>query len=96
MQGHFIAYNIMICQDFVPHYARKNARPKFIIKLDLQKAYDIVECGFIEEILNAFQFPELIRKIIMNCVTTPRFTLITDSFILFQYGYYFFGSGFGC
>lgn len=47
VQGRYIVHNVMVVQDLVKAYARKNAKPSYTIKLDLQKAYDTVDWGSI-------------------------------------------------
>lgn len=48
IHGRFIAYNVMVCQDVVKGYSRKNFRLGFIIKMDMKKAYDSIGLRFME------------------------------------------------
>ncbi|XP_074314781.1 uncharacterized protein LOC141650580 [Silene latifolia] len=75
VKGRSILENILICQDLVRMYNRKAASPRCMFKLDLQKAYDSIEWGFLEQMLVALNFPEKFRHLILQCVTTPSYTL---------------------
>ncbi|XP_074318562.1 uncharacterized protein LOC141655376 [Silene latifolia] len=49
--------------------------PRCMFKLDLQKAYDTIEWQFVDQMLQALNFPDHFRKLIMLCITTPSYTL---------------------
>uniref|UniRef100_A0A803Q2C4 Reverse transcriptase domain-containing protein n=1 Tax=Cannabis sativa TaxID=3483 RepID=A0A803Q2C4_CANSA len=70
VNGRYIAHNVLVCQDLVRLYARKNFKPSCMMKIDLRKAYDTVEWGFLEEMLMEFGFPDHFIKLIMICIMT--------------------------
>ncbi|KAL2898143.1 hypothetical protein RDABS01_039925, partial [Bienertia sinuspersici] len=71
VHGRYIVHNIMVCQDLVRRYGRKNNSPSCMIKLDLRKAYDTVEWEFIEEMLRAMNLPNLFVEWIMDVLVPP-------------------------
>lgn len=76
VHSRYIAYNIIICQDLVKQYGRKSMAPGCLIKLDIKKAYDTVEWEFIDEMIQALNFPNDFRKLVMTCLTTLAFSLM--------------------
>ncbi|XP_074304878.1 uncharacterized protein LOC141639720 [Silene latifolia] len=74
-KGRDIVDNILICHDLVRLYKRKVCSPRCIMKVDLKKAYSSVEWKFIEQMLQALKFPDKMVKWIMECVSTPWFTI---------------------
>ena len=50
-------HNILIIQDIVKHYGKKNVCPNCLMKIDLQKAYDTVHRNFLDKMLHSLLFP---------------------------------------
>ncbi|XP_074283121.1 uncharacterized protein LOC141607666 [Silene latifolia] len=75
VKGRSIIENVLICQDIVHLYARKAVTPRCLFKIDLQKAYDTIEWEFIEQMLHGLNFPQHFIQLVMQCVTTPTYTL---------------------
>ncbi|XP_062103730.1 uncharacterized protein LOC133814836 [Humulus lupulus] len=70
-QGAFIkhrslAYNVLIFQDLIKGYNRKNSSPRCAMKIDLSKAYDSIDWDFLENLLNALCFPSRFIRWIMH------------------------------
>lgn len=49
-----------------------------MIKLDIKKAYDNVEWGFIEEMMGALQLPAQYTALVMTCNTTLAFSFMIN------------------
>lgn len=78
IQDRLITHNILICQDLVKNYGRKNTSSGCIMKMDMKKAYDSIYWNFLEDMLVALKFPDKFVKIIMECVCSPRYSLMLN------------------
>ncbi|KAL2944091.1 LINE-1 retrotransposable element ORF2 protein [Bienertia sinuspersici] len=78
VHGRYIIHNIMVCQDMVRGYGRKNTAPGCIIKLDIKKAYDTINWEFLEEMLSALGFPDTFTRWIMTCVRSAQYSLVIN------------------
>lgn len=77
VHGRFIAHNIMVCRDH-RHYNRKNNGACCFFKLDFKKAYDTLEWEFLKEMLQGLGFTPRFISMVMECVTTPKFSLMLN------------------
>ncbi|XP_062085617.1 uncharacterized protein LOC133791714 [Humulus lupulus] len=80
-QGAFIKnrqlpHNILILQDILCGYTRKNISPQCVLKIDLSKAYDFIDWVFIKDILTAFCFPGRFIQWIMTSLAGTSYTLM--------------------
>uniref|UniRef100_A0A803Q992 Reverse transcriptase domain-containing protein n=1 Tax=Cannabis sativa TaxID=3483 RepID=A0A803Q992_CANSA len=73
-----IAHNILIFQDLIKHYGRKNVTPRCAFKIDLSKAYDTVDWNFLEHLLAGLNFPNRFTNWIMVCLKGTSYTLMMN------------------
>jgi hypothetical protein len=61
-------------------HARMKGKQGFMmaIKLDMSKAYDRVEWGFLEAVLEKLGFDRRWINLIMMCVTTMHYTILVN------------------
>uniref|UniRef100_A0A803PTQ2 Reverse transcriptase domain-containing protein n=1 Tax=Cannabis sativa TaxID=3483 RepID=A0A803PTQ2_CANSA len=78
VQGRSIAHNVMILQDLLKNYKRKNTSPRCALKIDISKAYDTVDWDFLEDLLNAFKLPRKFVDMVMICVRNTSYTLLMN------------------
>uniref|UniRef100_A0A803Q0X5 Reverse transcriptase domain-containing protein n=1 Tax=Cannabis sativa TaxID=3483 RepID=A0A803Q0X5_CANSA len=68
----------MILQDLLKNYNRKNISQRCIIKVDISKAYDTVNCDFLEALLNAFRMLARFISWIMTCLRATSYTILMN------------------
>nr|GEV86720.1 hypothetical protein [Tanacetum cinerariifolium] len=73
--GRRISDNVLLTQELMCNYHRKRRPSRCAFKVDIQKAYDTVEWGFIRSILVGFGFHPTMVDWIMVCVTTTSYSI---------------------
>ncbi|KAL0455553.1 UNVERIFIED_CONTAM: LINE-1 retrotransposable element O protein [Sesamum latifolium] len=73
--GRSIGDNILLAQELFYGYNQQRLPPRCALKVDLRKAYDTVEWDFLRAVLTLFGFPEQFIGWIVECVTTPSFSV---------------------
>ncbi|GKB10506.1 RNA-directed DNA polymerase, eukaryota, reverse transcriptase zinc-binding domain protein [Tanacetum coccineum] len=76
--------NILVTQELLRGYNRKNGVKRCALKIDLQKAYDTFNWTFMESIMQKFGFHPKMVKFIMTCITTSSFSIYVHGT---SYGY---------
>lgn len=62
--------NMIITQEIINSMSLKKGKVGYmVIKIDLEKTYDILEWHFIWNVLNLYQFLNCLINLIINCVT---------------------------
>jgi len=74
-KGRELLFNILMCQDITRGYARLGISPRCIMKVDLRKAFDLVDWGFIHELLQSLKFPTQFVKWIMACLSSVTYVM---------------------
>ncbi|XP_074290503.1 uncharacterized protein LOC141617216 [Silene latifolia] len=85
IRGRSIVENILICQDLIRCYNRQSASPRFMLKVDLKKAYDSLNWEFLEQMLISLNFPQQFTGKIMECVRSASYSLSLNGEI---FGYF--------
>ncbi|XP_074319911.1 uncharacterized protein LOC141656761 [Silene latifolia] len=89
IKGRSIVENILICQDIMRLYNRKTISLRFLLKVDLKKAYDSVSWEFLEQMLGAL--PQFIA-LLMEYVRSASNSLLLNGDI---FGFFFGIKGLG-
>ncbi|XP_062099761.1 uncharacterized protein LOC133805598 [Humulus lupulus] len=78
VQNRLLAHNILILQDIIKGYKRKNISPGCVMKIDLSKAYNMLDWHFLEDILIAFCFPNRFIKWVMTCLKNTTYLILMN------------------
>ncbi|KAK0571729.1 hypothetical protein LWI29_020657 [Acer saccharum] len=73
--GRSIGDNILLVQELMRNYHKDIGCPRLALKVDLMKAFDMVDWGFLLETLAFFHFPPRVIMWIKACLTTPKFSI---------------------
>ncbi|GJV38182.1 putative reverse transcriptase domain, reverse transcriptase zinc-binding domain protein, partial [Tanacetum coccineum] len=73
--GRRISDNILLTQELMRNYHRNCGPPRCSFKIDIQKAYDTVDWGFLRSILIGFGFHPTMVEWIMVCVSTTSYSV---------------------
>ena len=71
MEGHSIMHNMPLCQDIVKQYGKKHRPPRSLLKIDLRKAYDMLDSEFYKGHVGGTEF---------SCVSFAQFLLILNGY----------------
>lgn len=76
--GGSISDNILITLELMHNYHLNKGPPRCAFKIDIQKAYDMVNWNFLRDILGCFGFHSIMVGWIMACVTSTSFSLCVN------------------
>lgn len=76
VEGRNISDNVHLAEGLLRQYERKITTPKCCLKVDLRKAYDSVDWGFLNDMLLGLGFPPLFTEWVMKCVSTTSYSLL--------------------
>ncbi|XP_062093558.1 uncharacterized protein LOC133799571 [Humulus lupulus] len=71
-----LAHKILIFQDLIKGYTRKNASPRCMMKIDLSKAYETIDWLLVKDLLKAYCFPSRFIHWIMVCLKGTSYSLL--------------------
>ena len=75
IKGRKICDNVLLAQDLLRHYHKDGGKPRGSAKVDLMKAYDMINWDFLLDLLSVLNFPTVMISWIKACVTSPRYSI---------------------
>uniref|UniRef100_A0A803Q136 Reverse transcriptase domain-containing protein n=1 Tax=Cannabis sativa TaxID=3483 RepID=A0A803Q136_CANSA len=79
LKGRWIAECSVLASEAQHALKKVKGKARFVaVKMDMHKAYDRIECGFLKKVLEANGFNEQACSLIMQCVTSVRFSFLLN------------------
>uniref|UniRef100_A0A2N9HI63 Reverse transcriptase domain-containing protein n=1 Tax=Fagus sylvatica TaxID=28930 RepID=A0A2N9HI63_FAGSY len=77
--GKWIAENQITIHELLHSFKRRKVKGGFMaLKIDLQKAYDRINWGFLKAVLENFGFPDIFVNWIMECISSVSFSILIN------------------
>ncbi|KAG7543595.1 Reverse transcriptase zinc-binding domain [Arabidopsis thaliana x Arabidopsis arenosa] len=67
--------NLLLATEIIKDYHKESISPRCAMKIDISKAFDSVQWGFLLNTLQALGFPDKYIHWIKVCITTPSFSV---------------------
>lgn len=78
--GKHIGDNILLATEPIKGYDHKFISPRCMVKVDLKKAYDSVEWGFLITVMQELGFPQRFVGWIWTCLTSVSYSILINGF----------------
>ncbi|XP_020266679.1 uncharacterized protein LOC109842189 [Asparagus officinalis] len=75
VKGRQISSNILLAHELAKNYNRKHISPRAMLNIDIKKAFDTINWGFLKEMLIGLGFPDAYIGWIMACITSPKYSI---------------------
>ena len=77
VKGRQILDGILVANEVVDD-ARKSKKEFLLFKVDFEKAYDLIEWSYLDEVMYKMGFPVLWRKWIKECIGTATASVLVN------------------
>ena len=78
VSGQSITDNVLMASKLVRGYGRSTLSDRYVIKIDLQKAFDYLDWSFTMDVLDALNFLVIFVDWIKACLTGARFSIFIN------------------
>lgn len=78
LEGRSILDNVLLSHELLHGYGNKNTSPRAMFKLDIMKAFDMLQWDSIIRVLSYMNFPATFITWIYSCISTPMFSILLN------------------